>query len=108
MTIPSRRRFLFGAAAFLAAPAIVRVASIMPVSVQNPFMDFHLGGDSVFSLTLEGQITGSLIPGQTIWATNYTGSQTEAGRAFRADIEAYRLEILKVSQSPEADFADAA
>ena len=30
---PSRRGFLFGASAFLAAPAIVRVASIMPVSV---------------------------------------------------------------------------
>ena len=31
--IASRRRFLFGAGAFLAAPAIVRVASIMPLSV---------------------------------------------------------------------------
>lgn len=29
----SRRRFLLGAGALLAAPAIVRVASIMPVSV---------------------------------------------------------------------------
>lgn len=35
MTIlqPSRRRFFLGVSAFLAAPAIVRVASIMPVSV---------------------------------------------------------------------------
>jgi hypothetical protein len=33
LAIPSRRGFLFGASAFLAAPAIVRVASIMPVSV---------------------------------------------------------------------------
>lgn len=31
--IPSRRRFLLGAGSFLAAPAIVRVASLMPVSV---------------------------------------------------------------------------
>jgi len=31
--IASRRRFLMGAGALLAAPAIVRVASIMPVSV---------------------------------------------------------------------------
>ena len=38
MTIlqPSRRRFLFGTSAFLAAPAIVRAASIMPVSVPRP------------------------------------------------------------------------
>lgn len=34
--IPTRRRFLIGAASLLAAPAIVRVASIMPVSVPKP------------------------------------------------------------------------
>ena len=33
MLISARRRFLLGAAAFLAAPAIVRVANIMPISV---------------------------------------------------------------------------
>lgn len=33
LILPSRRRFLLGAGALLAAPAIVRVASIMPVSV---------------------------------------------------------------------------
>lgn len=32
--ITSRRGFLGGVTAFLAAPAIVRVASIMPISVQ--------------------------------------------------------------------------
>ena len=32
MIIPSRRRFLFGAATLLAAPSIVRVASLMSVS----------------------------------------------------------------------------
>lgn len=36
MIIPSRRRFLFGAATFLAAPAIVRISNIMPVSVPKP------------------------------------------------------------------------
>lgn len=30
--IPSRRGFILGATAFLAAPSIVRVASLMPVS----------------------------------------------------------------------------
>lgn len=35
LILPSRRRFLFGAGALLAAPAIVRVASLMPVSVQE-------------------------------------------------------------------------
>ena len=33
LIVPSRRRFLLGASAFLAAPAIIRVASIMSVSV---------------------------------------------------------------------------
>ena len=36
MILPSRRRFLLGAGALLTAPAIVRVASIMPVSVIEP------------------------------------------------------------------------
>lgn len=36
LAVPSRRRFLLGAGALLAAPAIVRVASIMPVSVMKP------------------------------------------------------------------------
>jgi hypothetical protein len=36
LIIPSRRRFLLGAGALLAAPAIVRVASLMPVSVIEP------------------------------------------------------------------------
>jgi len=31
-----RRKFLAGAAAFLAAPAIVRVASLMPVKAERP------------------------------------------------------------------------
>lgn len=33
IAIPSRRGFMLGAGAMLAAPAIVRVASLMPVSV---------------------------------------------------------------------------
>lgn len=37
--IPSRRRFLLGASALLAAPSIVRVASLMPVSVLTPDAD---------------------------------------------------------------------
>lgn len=36
MIQPSRRRFLLGAGALLAAPSIVRVASLMPVSVVAP------------------------------------------------------------------------
>lgn len=35
MIVPSRRRFLFGAGALLAAPAIVRVSALMPV---KPFI----------------------------------------------------------------------
>lgn len=34
----NRRRFLFGAAALLAAPAIARASSLMPVSVLNPVL----------------------------------------------------------------------
>ena len=34
--IASRRSFLIGGATFLAAPAIIRVASLMPVSVLEP------------------------------------------------------------------------
>src|SRR5436190_1154919 len=43
LAIPSRRGFLFGAGAtLLAAPAIVRVASLMPVSVSKLIMpDTH-------------------------------------------------------------------
>lgn len=33
MIVPSRRGFLLGAGALLAAPAIVRVSALMPVSV---------------------------------------------------------------------------
>jgi hypothetical protein len=33
MIVPSRRGFLFGAGALLAAPAIVRASNLMPVSV---------------------------------------------------------------------------
>lgn len=36
MIIPSRRRFLLGDVGFLAAPAIVQVASLMPVSASTP------------------------------------------------------------------------
>lgn len=36
LIVPSRRRFLFGAAAVLAAPAIIRVAQLMPISVLQP------------------------------------------------------------------------
>lgn len=41
--INNRRRFLFGAAALLAAPAIARASSLMPVSMLNPI----LWGDGV-------------------------------------------------------------
>jgi hypothetical protein len=33
MILPSRRRFLLGAGALIAAPSIVRASSLMPVSV---------------------------------------------------------------------------
>lgn len=36
LIVPSRRRFLLGAGAVLAAPSIVRAASLMPVSVLEP------------------------------------------------------------------------
>lgn len=38
LTTPSRRRFLLGAAAVLAAPALVRVSQVMPISPPKPFM----------------------------------------------------------------------
>lgn len=34
MIVPARRRFLLGAAAFLAAPSIVKAATLMPVSAR--------------------------------------------------------------------------
>jgi hypothetical protein len=39
LTLP-RRKFLAGAAAFLAAPAIVRVTSLMPVKVERDIIPF--------------------------------------------------------------------
>lgn len=36
MIIPSRRRFLIGAAALLAAPAIAEASNLMPISVLKP------------------------------------------------------------------------
>lgn len=36
LIVPSRRRFFLGAGAVLAAPSIVRAASLMPVSVIEP------------------------------------------------------------------------
>jgi polygalacturonase len=36
MIVPSRRRFLFGAAALLAAPAIAKASNLMPISVLKP------------------------------------------------------------------------
>ncbi len=51
--IASRRNFIFGASAFLAAPSIVRVASLMPVSVAAfsaplPFGMFQGAGEPKF------------------------------------------------------------
>jgi hypothetical protein len=63
---PSRRGFLFGAAAFLAAPAIVRVASLMPVSVPKPAFDL---GSQGFDVTYDQiHLTGArfLEPGTII------------------------------------------
>lgn len=36
LIVPSRRRFLFGAAALIAAPAIAKAANLMPISVLKP------------------------------------------------------------------------
>lgn len=36
-TLSTRRRFLAGLCAIIAAPAIVRVSSLMPVKVMEPF-----------------------------------------------------------------------
>ena len=41
MIDPSRRRFLMGAGFLLAAPAIIRVASLMPVSVIAPSLPVY-------------------------------------------------------------------
>lgn len=62
LAIPSRRRFLLGAVALAAAPAIVRVASLMPISVPKlvvPAGGFTAGeiraiGYSMLTLYLEG------------------------------------------------------
>ena len=44
LAAPSRRRFLFGAAAVLASPAIVRVAQLMPISVPKQTITVRLRG----------------------------------------------------------------
>lgn len=56
LTIPSRRRFLLGAGALLAAPSIVRVSSLMPVSVLEPERGY--AGTSYF----KGQILAHRLP----------------------------------------------
>ena len=53
--IASRRNFLIGASAFLAAPSIVRVASLMPVSVAALDVDAAIlaVGDRIGALYLD-------------------------------------------------------
>ena len=55
---PSRRGFLFAAASFLAAPAIVRAASLMPVKALEPAMppDLMLPKDWVWVRITAGSI----------------------------------------------------
>lgn len=60
--IASRRRFLFAGASFLASPSIVRVASLMPVSVAalivplgDPLAQFGYAGTTWWkAVMLEG------------------------------------------------------
>lgn len=46
MIVPSRRRFLFGAAVLLAAPAIAKASSLMPISTA-PWRAPKLWGDGI-------------------------------------------------------------
>jgi hypothetical protein len=57
--ITSRRRFLMGAGVILAAPAIVRVANLMPISVLEPGLQltFHNGGWPLAPLAVRDHLT---------------------------------------------------
>ena len=54
MMIPSRRRFLLGAGALLAAPSIVRASSLMPVSVIDPQAIWTPYGGAMTATELNG------------------------------------------------------
>lgn len=102
MIIPSRRGFLLGIASFLAAPAIVRAASLMPVSVLKPEPVFEY---TVFDL--DGY--GNWIPSRIVrWVDD---AWTEVSR-LKPDPEPlfflppeygeHRL-VLKADVSPDSD-----
>lgn len=85
--IPSRRSFLIGGAALLAAPAIVRVASLMSVSVPRPTlyefrMEARRGANDYVTQTsfhpsfddAIASFSGGLIePDQSKWKVRSTG-----------------------------------
>lgn len=56
--VPSRRGFLFGAGAFLAAPAIVRVSALMPISVLDGDQSVTRGWMVIDRLTSEQHFLG--------------------------------------------------
>ena len=99
--IPSRRGFLLGIASFLAAPAIVRVASLMPVSVLKP--------DGQMFTVFDSDEYGNWIPSRIVrWADD---AWTEVLR-LKFDSEPlfflppeygeHRL-VLKADASPDSD-----
>jgi len=59
LAVPSRRRFLLGAVALAAAPAIVRVASLMPLSAPKPNLAALLDAKSeAFVVAWEKELWG--------------------------------------------------
>lgn len=66
-TVASRRSFLLGAGTFLAAPAIVRVASLMPVSVPERLRIVRRW--LPFGATVNGALVGQVGYAGTMWWT---------------------------------------
>ena len=63
---PSRRGFLFGATALLAAPSIVRVSSLMPISVPKMGLIVPEGWTYVERMTTELPFFGSSLLTRTL------------------------------------------
>lgn len=83
--IPSRRRFLFGVATLLAAPAIVRVASLMvvkPLPISAPIWKADIGyifDGEVSSLRILG---AAMSPEQELAAYTVLKAYTDSITAF--------------------------
>ncbi len=86
--IASRRGFLFGASAFLAAPAIVRVSSLMPISVRPPLL--------TVPINYVDALAASMVETKAI----------TAARVLNMNIEAFRELLLPGLRGIEAKYED--